>query len=135
MLLGEISAVSDVVVADLGANADMLLPMFDWFDSLLLVTTGDPVGLSRLAGSIDRLSHLRQDRRLVVVANKTPGSRYHESEVRSQLSAAWPDLPVVVIPHDRRVADAVWAGVVGQRGPFVRATARMTQLIERSVNR
>lgn len=135
MMLGEIAARSEVVVADLGATSGGLQPLFDWFDSLLLVTTGDPVGLSRLAGPIDQLSRLRRDGKLVVVANKTPGSRYHESEVRSELSSAWPDLSVVVIPHDRRVPDAVWAGVVSERGPFVRATARMTDLIERSVKR
>ena len=135
MMLGEIGSISDVVVGDLGAVADSPQTLFDWFDSLLLVTTGDPVGLSRLTGAIDQLAHLRQHEKLVVVANKTPRSRYHESEVRSELSSVWPDLPVVVIPHDRRVAEAVWAGVVSERGPFVRATARMTQLIERSVKR
>ena len=135
MMLGEIAALSEVVVADLGATSDAIQPLFELFDSVFLVTTGDPVGLSRLAGSIDRLSHLRQGGKLVVVANKTPKSRYHESEVRSELDSAWPDLPVVVIPHDRMVHDAVWAGVVGARGPFVRATSRMTDLIERSVRR
>lgn len=133
MLLGTVAPLTEVVVADLGSMTNAFRSLFPWFDSLLLVASGDPVGLSRLAASLDQVSALHRDGKLVVVVNKTHGTRFHESEVRAEVSGAWPDLPLVVMPYDRRVPEAVWEGVVSDRGAFARATIRMTELIDRSV--
>lgn len=133
MLLGTVAPSKEVLVADLGSMTTAFRPLFPWFDSLLLVASGDPVGLSRLAASLDQLSALHRDGKLVVVVNKTHGTRYHETEVRAEFAATWPDLPLVVMPYDRRVPEAMWEGVVSDRGAFARAASRMTELIDRSV--
>ncbi len=135
MLLGAVAPASDVLVADLGSVSSALRSVFSWFDSLLLVASGDPVGLARLAASFDQVSDLRQEEKLLVVVNKVHGSRFHHSEVRAELSSSWPELQVVVMPFDRRVPEAVWEGVISDRGAFARASSRMTELIDGSLRR
>lgn len=133
MLLDVLIARNEVVVADLGSLSNAYGAVISRFDTVALVGSGDPVGLTRLLRSIDRVLGLTDEERLVAVVNKTPGTRYHDSEVRSEIAAACPGLPVILMPYDRRVSEAMWDGSMTERGRFARSVRRMTGLIEASV--
>lgn len=135
MLLDVLGSLHEVLVADLGSLGNAYGAILSRFDSLALVGTGDPVGMTRLLRSVDRLSGLVGEDRLVVVVNKTLGSKYHESEVRAELSATYPRLPVVLMPFDRRVSEAMWEGSLTDRGRFSRSVRRMSDLIEENVDK
>jgi MinD-like ATPase involved in chromosome partitioning or flagellar assembly len=124
----------EVLVADLGSLGNAYGAIISRFDSLALVGTGDPVGITRLLRSVDRVGGLIEEDRLVVVVNKALGSRYHESEVRAEISSAYPGLPVVLVPFDRRVSEAMWEGSLADKGRFARSVRRMSHLIEENVD-
>lgn len=134
MLLDVMGSTREVLVADLGSLGNAYGAIISRFDSLALVGSGDPVGIARLLRSVDRVSALTDEDRLVIVVNKTPGSRYHNSEVRAEISSAYPDLPVVLMPFDRRVSEAMWEGSLTVRGRFARSVRRMSDLIEENVD-
>lgn len=133
MVLDVLSQLAEVLVADLGSLSNAYGAVLPRFDSIALVGSGDPVGMARLLRSIDRVLGLIDEESLVVVVNKTPGTRYHQSEVRAEMSAAYPDVPVIVMPYDRRVSEAMWAGSVADRGRFFSSVRKMTDLIEEIV--
>lgn len=134
MLLDVLGPLKEVLVADLGSLGNAYGAIISRFDSLALVGTGDPVGVTRLLRSVDRVGGLIEEDRLVVVVNKTLGSRYHESEVRAEISTAYPSLPMVLMPFDRRVSEAMWEGSLTDRGRFARSVERMSHLIEENVD-
>lgn len=133
MLLDVLGNMREVVVADLGSLANAYGAIISRFDSLVLVGVGDPVGVARILRSIDRLGGLIDEERLVIVVNKTPGSRYHDTEIRGEIASAHPSLPVVSMPFDRRVSEAMWEGSPATRGPFARSMQRMSDLIAEAV--
>lgn len=135
MLLDVLGSLREVLVADLGSLGNAYGAIISRFDSLALVGTGDPVGIARLLRSVDRVGGLIEEDRLVVVVNKTLGSRYHESEVRAEISSAYPGLPVVLMPFDRRVSEAMWEGSLPDKGRFARSVKRMSHLIEENVDK
>ena len=134
MLLDVLGSMAEVLVADLGSLGNAYGAVISRFGSIALVGTGDPVGITRLLRSVDRIGGLVDEDRLVVVVNKTVGSRYHESEVRAEISSAYPALPVVLMPFDTRVSEAMWEGSLADRGRFARSVKRMSQVIEESVD-
>lgn len=135
MLLDFLIPAAQVLVADLGSLTSTFGAVISRFDSLALVGSGDPVGIVRLLRSIDRVLGLIDRDKLVVIVNKVPETRFHDSEVRSELFAAYPDLPNVVMPYDRRVTESMWDGTLTKRGRFARSIGRMTGLIEMRVER
>ena len=134
MLLDVLAPATEVLVADLGSLSNAYGAVISRFDSLAVVGSGDPVGMSRLLRTIDRVLGLIDEENLVVVVNKTPGTRYHDTEVRAEMAAAYPGIPTVLMPYDRRVTDSMWQGSLTERGRFARSLRRMTDLIEKSVD-
>ena len=134
MLADVLGSMFEVLVADLGSLGNAYGAILPRFGSVALVGTGDPVGITRLLRSVDRIGAVVDDDRLVVVVNKTLGSRYHESEVRAEVASTYPGLPVILMPFDRRVSEAMWEGSLSDRGRFARSIRRMSHLIEESVD-
>lgn len=135
MLIDVLATSADVLVADLGALGNGFGAVIPRLDSVALVGAGDPVGMARLLRTIERVLGIVDQDGLVVVINKTPGGSYHSSEIRSEMATAYPRIPSVLVPYDRRVADSAWEGTVSERGRFARSLKRMTNLIEDSILR
>lgn len=118
----------EMIVADLGA------PSFDRLDSirfnaLIAVGVGSPVGLSRLVRTVQAVASRAGASDLVAVVNRA-GSGRRRSEIRSEMAQLVPDVPVVILPEDRRLDRAAWDGVRVRRGPFARSVERIAALIE-----
>ena len=129
MLFDALSESSQVIVADLGPLQHAVRGSFKGFDTLALIGTGDPIGVSRLLRSAGHLVDLVSSDSLVLVANKTSRRRFYESEIRREIQGAYPEIPLVVLPVDPRLADSMWEGEVRQSGPFAKAVGRMAMLI------
>lgn len=135
MLLDVVARSAEVLIADLGPLGSAPKGCLVEFDTVVIVGTADPVGVTRLIATASEMAQKAASSSPVIVINKCPLRRYHESEVRAELEAALVGVPVLVLPFDRRVSEAMWDGVPTPRGPFVRAIKRMAALIESSVVR
>lgn len=135
MLVDALGSLFEVVIADLGAFPNAHGALIGRLDSVALVGSGDPIGIARLLGAIERMVGMVDEEALVVVVNKTPTGRYHSSEIRAELTAAYPRLPAVLLPMDRRVTESIWQGTVSEAGRFAKGLRRMTGVIEESLHR
>ena len=129
MLFDALSESADVLVADLGPLQHSVRGVLRGFDAVALVGTGDPVGISRLVRSAERVIEQVSTEVLVVVANKTIRRRYYESEIRRELQSLFPNLPLVVLPFDQQLSESMWEGQLSPRGLFARSVGRMASLI------
>lgn len=128
-LFEELGSLSDVVVVDMGAFDRAIRGSIGRLDSVMLVGTGDPVGVTRLLRGIERLLDSADPRTAVAVVNMTPAKRFHGSEIRREIQEVFPHTPVVLLPFDRRVAEAAWEGERLSKGRFHKAVARMARLV------
>lgn len=96
-------------------------------DALVGVGRSDPVSLSRLVRWAAEASRIAPDTPLVLALNRVPRSSYRRSEVRGELSRILPAVPIVVLPEDKRVEEAAWAGAPVAKGPFLRAIAKLVE--------
>lgn len=135
LLLETLGGMFDLVVIDLGPLDNALRALLRRLDTVALVGTGDPVGVARMARIVGTVLDLAAEDAVVLTANKVPSRPYHHAEVRSELSALWPQVPVVTLPADPRLAAASWAGVPSARGLFHKAVERTASLITQSVAR
>ncbi|HEY7469718.1 MAG TPA: hypothetical protein VIC07_09375 [Acidimicrobiia bacterium] len=118
----------EIIVADLGAVRTDRLPEL-WFDLLIFVGLGSPVGMARLVRAVRALPSIDSPPDIVTVVNRT-GAGHRRLEIRSELARLIPDVPVVMLPDDRRLERAAWDGVRPERGPFARSVERIASLIE-----
>ena len=103
------------------------------FDSVVLVASGDPVGVTRLLKSAPQLKRMVGRASLLIVANRCLPGRFHRGELRSEVGSAFPDVPILTIPSDERVARAAWDGGVVSSGRFARAMRRISRIVVESV--
>lgn len=123
----------DVLVADLGWERAVVDSLIEGFDTVIVVSTGDPVGVARLLGAHQWLETLMARAPVLVVVNNLPGGRFQEGEVRSELEAALGGIPYVTIPRDKRLSSAVWQGSPAGRGPFRRELSKLAGLVAGAV--
>ena len=133
MALETLASRNRVVVADLGEASSWGDGPLGWFDSLVLVATGDPVGVTRLVRQAQRWSSLAESVSLVVVVNRSPRRRFHRGELTDEIEGALGHLPLTVVPHDDRVMVGSWDGVPVTRGRFAAAVGRMAGLVASAV--
>lgn len=134
LLLEALAATFHLVVVDLGPLDRALRALVNRFDTVAVVGAGDPVGVIRMARTVETALDLAAEDAVVLVANKVPARPYHHAEIRAELATMWPDLPVVALPADPLLADAAWEGVPSARGPFCKAIERAASLITESVS-
>lgn len=125
----------DVVISDLGAAERVDADTLYGLDALVVVALGDPVGTTRLIRAAKRWGKLSERVAPVAMVNMCSRRRFHRAEVRRELSAALPDMPVVLSPLDSAVAEAAWEGKPVKRGRFAREVARMADLVAGTVGR
>lgn len=135
MSLHALSEASEVLVSDLGSEERAHRVLLDGFDTVVVVASGDPIGIARLIQARDRLESVVEKVSVLVVVNKVPGGRFHRGEIRSEVTPALGGIPFVTVPFDDRVAAAVWEGVSAGRGPFSREVGRIADLVAGSVAR
>lgn len=133
MLFDALAGRAEALVTDLGPLHRAMRGVMRGMDSLALVGVGDPVGMARLLRTLETAVEIADPEALVAVINKTPPGAYIDSEVRSQVAASFPEVAVVTLPFDRRVADSSWEGTLLGRGPFAKAVDRMARLVTRSL--
>ena len=133
MLLEALATTVELVVVDLGPLDRSLRPLISRFDTLAVVGTGDPVGVTRLCRTVEATLEMAGETPVVAIANKVPPRPFHMAEVRTEISRAWPDLPVVALPADASLVDAAWDGRPASKGPFTKAVGRAASLITESV--
>lgn len=135
MLYDSLSNECEVVVADLGAFGRSVKGVQRVLDTLVVVGTGDPVGVARLTRTVDEIMAAPVRPVVLLVINKTPGRRFYESELRREIVASYPQVPTVTLPFDRRLLESMWEGSERKRGPFTREVHRVARLISESVSR
>lgn len=123
---------SDVVVADLGPLPDVEAGMAREFDTLVVVSTSDPVGVTRLLRIVDRAESVGNGS-LLAVLNMVPRSRFERSEALAEVASSFPHVTVTLLPRDARVTAAAWEGQLVTRGPFIRSVRSMADVVARSV--
>lgn len=129
MLLQSLSASSGPLVADLGPFGMAHQTAVRAMDTLIVVGTADPVGVSRLLRTIEAIEANSPYHALVAAVNMSAGRRFRDAEIRFELSSAYPSLPVVLLPIDGRMAARAWEGAPMDRGPFARKVRRMAKLV------
>jgi MinD-like ATPase involved in chromosome partitioning or flagellar assembly len=119
-LLTAAAALDEVVVVDTGfglpagpadpfggaARDDMTVTALEHADSIVVVASADPVGLTRLARGLRELLDTRPEGRVTVVVNRMrPGLGWSESEVAGLVGRITPGVTVCFLPDDRAAAD------------------------------
>lgn len=120
------------VVVDLGYSPDVPVEVIRCFDAILVVGTGEPVGLTRLARTAERIAAaVDPECELGLVVNRVDKGVRQRAEIVSVLAGSTPGLPVVLIPEDRGIRRAVWDGSSVGRGPLQRAVRQLGQVFDK----
>lgn len=119
------------VVVDLGHGSDLSVDVLRCLDAVLVVGTGDPVGVTRLARMAERIAtSLTADCEMGLVVNRVEKAGRERAEVVSVLAASAPGLPVILIPEDRDLRRAAWDGSPVSKGPFHRSVRRLGRVFD-----
>lgn len=129
LFLNDFSGDVDVLVADLGRFDQSIRGVLREMDTVALVSGADPVAVTRALHTIESLVSLVDPSQVLVVANLFHGRRFYLSEIRAELQAAYPDVPVVTVRLDGRISDAAWNGRLPSRGSFTRTMRQIAALI------
>lgn len=118
----------EVLVADLGAVFDVESGLLREFDTLVVVGSPTPVGVARLARSLEYLIEVGNDPSVLTILNQSARG-FRRAESVSELDRLFPALPVLSIPYDRRVSDAAWDGTIGFGAGYRRAVQSMCDVV------
>lgn len=119
------------VVVDLGHLPDLPTDLVRCFDAILVVGTGDPVGVTRLARTAERIAtSLTPGCEVGLVVNRVDRALRERAEIVSVLAGSTPGVPVVLIPEDRGIRRAVWDGSPVDRGPLLRSVRRLGRVFD-----
>jgi MinD-like ATPase involved in chromosome partitioning or flagellar assembly len=131
MALDALSESWNVVVADLGGEDRSQGVVVRGFDVVILVTSGDPVGLTRLVKVRERFENLIHPDQVLVVVNKSPRRRFQRAEIRAEVAWAMGGVPFALVPFDEGVTTAAWDGRPAPSGPYAREVERIADLLVR----
>lgn len=134
-LLEDLGSIADLIICDLGPFETATRGVLRTMETVIVVGSGNPVGVSRLIKTVGRLQDLVDQSRLLLVVNQVPRGRFKRSEIHRELAISWPDAPVVFLPTDRQVCEAAWEGQQLGRGPFHKAVRRIGALVAQEVAR
>lgn len=135
-VLALIEALSDlcrVVVADLGPLRSIEGGSLREFDTSVIVGSAGPVGVARLVKTIDRVLATETDQSMLVVVNLATKSAYQRSETLGELSRTFPDLSVVSLPFEPKLAESAWNGTPAPGGRYRRAVLSLADVIVKSL--
>lgn len=119
------------VIVDLGHVPHLPADVLRCFDAILVVGTADPVGVTRLARTAERVAtSLTPDCEMGLVVNRVDKGARDRAEVVSVLAGSAPGIPVVLIPEDRDIRRAAWDGSPVEKGPFHRSVRRLGSVFD-----
>lgn len=122
-----------VVVADFGPLGDVDGGLLREFDTVIAVGASDPVGLTRLIKTIGHLRSAHPGRSVLGVINGAGRAGFRTAEVSLEIERALPDLPVVTLPYDAKIAEAAWDGRVAAGRAYSKAVSGMSDVVARSL--
>lgn len=118
-------------VVDLGHSLDLSADVIRCFDAVLVVGTGEPVGVTRLARTAERIAAwTRPGCEMGLVVNRVEKSTRQQSEIVAVLADSSPEVPVVLIPEDGRIRRAAWDGSPVESGSFNRSVRRLGRVFD-----
>jgi MinD-like ATPase involved in chromosome partitioning or flagellar assembly len=123
----------DVLVADLGPLDAIEDGLVREFETVILVGTGSPVGITRLIRTTERVLSMSPGQSALAVVNMTSPSGFERTEALGMLAESFPSLPVVTLPYDKRLARAAWDGTLVGGGRYGRAVRSMSEVVVRSL--
>jgi cellulose biosynthesis protein BcsQ len=132
MLLDALGIRCDVIVADLGP-LDGSTALTREFDTLILVGDATPIGVARLVKATGSVLATQPAQSLLVVVNRTGRGSFRRAEILGELDRAFPDVPVVTLPHGTRVEQAAWDGRLSEKGRYGRAIGEVSKVVVRSL--
>jgi MinD-like ATPase involved in chromosome partitioning or flagellar assembly len=124
---------SQLVIGDLGAESRVDRSLLAGFESVILVSGADPVGLSRMVRVRDRLTQTVERSHLLVVVNRVPQRRFYRAEIRSEISSVLAGNPLALLPFDPSIEGSAWDGRMVTRGHFIREIDRVAELVSKAV--
>lgn len=132
-LVDALGGVADVVVADLGPLGRVEGGLVREFDTVLVVGSGDPIGVARLIRTIGDLVGSNGRHSVLAVVNRAGRGSFRRGEIEGELEAAFDGLPVVTLPFDRKLADSVWDGKPASGRVYRQAVASMADVVVRNL--
>lgn len=133
-LLDALSGLADVVVVDAGPVRDLEGGLLREFDTVVVVGIATPVGVSRLIRTVHAVESMSRTKSVLCVVNMTDRNGYRRSETLSELNRAIPELPVVTLPFDRRLAGAAWDGTLAAGKRYRKAVHAVSDVVVRSMS-
>jgi hypothetical protein len=94
-------------------------------DEIVVVGNASPAGVARLLALLGEVRALAPRAPVHAVVNRVPRDAYRRGELAETIGSAHAIASVVMVPTDRRVEVAAWAGSAVARGPFTRAITRV----------
>ena len=129
MLLDALGSLGDVIVVDLGPMRHVEPGLFREFDTVLVVGTGDPVGVARLIRTAASLLTRDPAQSVLAVVNKTGRGTFRRAEIAGEINRAIPGLPVLTVPFEDRLDQAAWDGRLVDKGRYSRAVHAMSEVV------
>lgn len=128
-LLDALSGIGEVAIADVGRAKDIEGGLLREFDAVVAVGTASPVGVARLMRTGEHLRSQYPGRSLLIVVNMIDSSSFRRSETLAELEHALPDVPVMTLPHDRRLGGAAWDGTLVSGRRYRKAVDSMADVV------
>jgi hypothetical protein len=94
-------------------------------DEIVAVGYASPAGVARLLALLADVRALAPRVPVHAVVNRAPRDAFRRGELAEEIGSAHGVTSVSVLPADRRVETAAWAGTAVGRGPFTRAISRL----------
>lgn len=132
-LVDALGAVADVVVTDLGPLGEVEGGLVREFDTVIVVGAGGPVGVARFIRTLADVLDLVAEHPVLAVVNQPGRGSFRQSETLGELAASFPDLPVVTLPFDGKIAAAAWDGELSCGRSFRRAVSAMADVVVRAL--
>lgn len=133
MLLDSLGSMSQVIVADLGPVGEFSAGLLREFDTVILVGAATPVGVARLIKVASALENRGSSQSILTVVNKAPRGGFLRAEVVGEIARALPDVPTITLPYEPGIGEAAWNGTLFDKGRYVRAVERMSEVVVRSL--
>jgi len=128
-LLDALGVVADVVVADLGPLMHVEGGLIREFDTVIVVGAGGPIGVARLIRTAADVLTVAHGHSVLAAVNQPRRGSFREAETLGEIRSALPDLPVVTLPFDRKLAEAAWNGELSLGRALRRAIDAMADVV------
>lgn len=135
MVLDALAERCDVLVADLGAEERVSGVLLESFEAVILLSGSDPVSLTRMFRSRERLAQIAERTGVLVAINRVPRRRFHRAEIRAEVSSVLGEAPFVLLPLDESLPESAWEGNPVTSGPFIKEVSRISDLMVGAVSR